>query len=94
MYMLKIVFPLSVHYFSFRDGLRESNIVTKTFVVDDAGPPDENVDLESLIGAKEEIVEEIWDPAPTTKKRQVSFVFVFILNLCAWFISGSIKIYR
>ena len=34
-------------FFFCRDGLHESNVVTKTFMVEDVGPPGEH-DLESL----------------------------------------------
>lgn len=52
-------------YISFdsRDGLHESNVVTKTFVVDDSGPPPD--DLDSLLSEPSEV--ETFMDRPSTK---------------------------
>ena len=52
----------------YRDGLQESNVVTKTFTVDDIGPPDDDVDVDSFFQAEED-VESVFDMAPVIPKR-------------------------
>ena len=59
----------SYYYFTCRDGLQESNIVSKQFVVDDVGTPDED-DIEFL----ESDIEARWCGANgSTQHRKVSW---------------------
>ena len=73
-----------------RDGLQESNVVTKTFTVDDVGPPPDDIDLDEIdltpdFDSSYRPPSRSKRPSSASRKKVISYMtvnFVFCSLLC------------
>ena len=64
-----------------RDGVTEpSNVVTKTFVVEDIGPPPSDIDLDTIDLTPDNEIDAMWNTPNRKPKKKVCLVTKSVLK--------------